>query len=345
MKRILLKLSCFLALAISVNASVGYLRYKVEDEIPYKQNRRAAYMTQHQFLGRAGKKMMLKTRTDLGHDSLNLPHGIWRVFDAYGFSNVQVNPQPKILFIGDSFLDDPHTPTNQGVQYWCNHFLGANWSYNIGANGCSGFAVFNELYRDRFFKQKPRLVVFETVERAMFDHISDADNQLKKGLTKTKPQRFHGLDLLLGNNLKDLKESKLWAKNKDKKYGFVKEYQKKKYWFLRNKCSVIQQKQSVIVWMKDIKAQLTQQGIDVVFVIAPDKESIFPDFFGPSQIPQWHELMREEGLAYIDMYSAMLSDPDAYYHASDTHWNTLALKLLAQKVADYYKMQLLARTH
>lgn len=339
MKQFLGKILVLSLLAISINLVVGFARLKVEDEIPFRVNKKEAFVTANHFNGRCDTTVFAKSRTDLGHDSLNLPNGALRICDAYGFSNVVANNAPDILFIGDSFFDDPHINTKEGLQALCNKKLNRNASYNIGANGCSGFAVYNELLAKRFFK-KPKIIFFETVERAMNTHILAAAKQLKSGEFKTIHHQYYGFDLLLGANCKDLSKSKLFFDKDDKKYGFIKKVEGKEIWFLRNKLSVYAELKSIVAAMVQMSNTLAKQNIKLVFVIAPDKESLYPKIFGTSKIELLYELMDQSQLERIDMYTAMLANPNDYYFATDTHWNGKAIALLADKAAEYYQKEL-----
>lgn len=339
MKQFLKKISVFCLLALSLNLLIGIARLQVEDEIPYRVNKREAFVTANQFNGRCDTAVYVTSRTDLGHDSLNLPKGVLRICDAYGFSNAQANSNPDILFIGDSFFDDPHLNTSEGLQAMCNKQLHRNAAYNIGANGCSGFAVYNEL-RAKAFLNKPKIIFFETVERAMNTHILGAAKQLKSGEFKSIQHHYYGLDLLLGANCKDLSASKLFFDKEDKKYGYIKKVDGKEIWFLRNRLSVFAELKSIVAAMLRMRNTLAQQNIKLVFVIAPDKESLYPKIFGTSKIELLYELMQQSELECIDMYTAMMANPNDYYFATDTHWNGKAIALLADKAADYYQKEL-----
>jgi hypothetical protein len=315
---------------------MGMLRMKVDDEINYKVNKREEYITANHYNGRCDTALFIKTRTDLGHDSLHLPQGILRICDAYGFSNVVSNPNPEVLFIGDSFFDDPHINTTEGIQALFNDKMKRNCAYNIGANGCSGFKVYNELLAKGYFS-KPKVIFFETVERAMSTHIIEAAQQLKDNQFKTNKHHYLGLDLLLGANFKDIRDSKLFYQKKDKKYGAVKIMDGQKVWFLRNKLSVFAEVNTIIKSMVQIDSMLKKQGIDIIFIIAPDKESLYPQFFGPSKLIGLQEMMQQNMLNYLDVYTPMLQNPNHFYFASDTHWNGNAIELVASLSCKAYE--------
>ncbi|MCC6185605.1 MAG: hypothetical protein IT256_00480 [Chitinophagaceae bacterium] len=343
MKTFLAPILVFLLLISVTNLAMGLLRLRAHDPISYTQNQRAAYYTANHYEGRCDTTMYICTRTDLGHDSLNLPQGILRSYDAFGFSNQTANTQPAILLIGDSFADDPHLPTSKGLQALVNAALGANISYNIGANGCCGFAVYNQL-ADSYFTQKPKLIVLEMVERALSSHLAKAAKQLQLHSYHTVPYHYAYADLVWGPNFAQLSASHLWRKPSDKPYGAVKSVGGQDIWFLRNKLSHYAQPQSLVQNMRYIQKALATRGIAIVFAIAPDKESLYPSLYGQSQIPAIQALMQQQQLPYLDVLGAMSSTPNNYYYATDTHWNGNAVALFASLIAQYYQVHFLAPT-
>jgi hypothetical protein len=342
MKKMILKSVSLLSVALLVNAALGLVRLRLGDEIPYKTNIREQYFTDNQYKGRCDTTVYVHTRTDLGHDSIHLPQGLLRIYDHYGFSNMTENKSPELLFIGDSFFEDPQLSTTEGIQALCNQKMNRNGSYNIGAHGCSGFKVYNEL-SEQYFSQKPRLIIFETVERALSTHIEEALLDLRKHRYKTLQHHYYGFDLLLGANFCNLKESKLFFTKEDKKYGTLRTVRGKEVYFLRNKCSIYANLKYIVNQMKEIKDILRHQNIQIVFVVAPDKESMYPELFGASSLAALQALMQQNGIAYLDVYSPMRQDPDAFYFRSDTHWNEKALDLLSSLAVDYYKGSLQAQ--
>lgn len=336
MRKFIRKSALLLFIVVLINLLMGFIRLKAEDEITYISNRKEECVTANQFYGRADTAVYIKSRTDLGHDSINLPKGILRICDHYGFSNVADNKAPEMLYIGDSFFDDPHLNITEGIQALTNKKMQRNCAYNLGANGCSGFKVFNELSA-QYFHQKPKVIFFESVERSLSTTIPEALQQIKSGQFKSKPHHYFGLDLLLGPNFKDLKTSKLFGQPQDKRYGYIKTVNGKKVWFLRNKLSVYAELSKIVDDMARIQTALQKQGIKIVFIVAPDKESLYPELFGTSKITLMNELMKAKKIEFLDIYSEMMKNRDAYYFDTDTHWNGKAIDLLSSMTTDYYR--------
>lgn len=336
MRKFISKSALLLFIVVLINLLMGFIRLQAEDEITYISNRKEEFVTANQFYGRADTAVYIKSRTDLGHDSINLPGGILRICDHYGFSNVADNKAPEMLYIGDSFFDDPHLNSIEGIQSLTNKKMQKNCSYNLGANGCSGFKVYNELSA-QYFQQKPKVIFFETVERALSTSISEAVQDIKTGQFKSQRHEYFGLDLLLGSNFKDLRTSNLFGQPQNKRYGYSKTVNGKKVWFLRNKLSIYAELNKIVDDMERIHNAYQKQGIKIVFIVAPDKESLYPELFGTSKITLINELMKVKKIEFLDIYSEMMKNRDAYYFDTDTHWNGKAIDLLTSLTTDYYR--------
>lgn len=336
MKKIITKSILLLSVVILINLLMGWIRLKAGDDIPYTMNLRDEFITANQYKAFKDTTMYMKARTDMGHDSVNLPNGNLRVLDHFGFSNVAENNAPDLLYIGDSFFDDQLLNSSDGLQSLTNKKLGKNCSYNIGAHGCSGFNVYNELSA-QYFTQKPKIIFFETVERALYAHIIDAFEQLEQHKFKTVQHHYYGMDLLLGANFSNLKQSKLWHKETSVNFGTPRMLDGNKIWFLRNRLSSFADLSGVLEKMAKMQQILKLKNIRLVYIIAPDKESLYPQLFGTSGIVLLQELMRDLNIEFIDIHSALLQDPAKYYYASDTHWNGNAVDLLTTMTTDYYR--------
>lgn len=90
---------------------------------------------------------------------------------------------------------------------------------------------------------------------------------------------------------------------------------------------------------------LSQRGILLVFVVAPNKESIYPDHLppfveqsdNPARLDQLlDDFAREDGLEIIDLRSVLLSGRQMgqTYHATDTHWNDLGAYLAYRRILE-----------
>jgi len=118
-----------------------------------------------------------------------------------------------------------------------------------------------------------------------------------------------------------------------------------------------QQVQAVRANLEGIYADLAQRGIRFLVVIAPNKESIYPEFVpasvqrtaGDSRLDVWLAGMQGSPVQVLDLRPAMWAGKaqNQVYYRTDTHWNTYGaylayLEMLKPLQADFPKMQPLA---
>ena len=327
-------------MVLAPNIIIGIIRNYFKDPIPYFENYRKYFLT-----GNAKNSKINMYEKSLGFfcdmsKQMEYPFGndsILRVYDKFGFSNVYQNKFPDIIFIGDSFLNDPFTSCNNGIQSLTDNMFNRKISYNIGSEGCCGFKVYNELM-NIFFQKKPKLIVFEVVERNAKDNILKATAELKNRTEQTDIFKYLFLDLIFGDNYKSLEQSNIFKKKKVySNLGYEHFVENRKIWFLNNKLTRISAPdiENIIQSMKVIKQILIEKNIQIIFVIAPDKESVFPKMFGVSNLEILQNEMVNNNIDYIDMYTPMLNHGINYYSLGDSHWNANAIKLFSHQV--FYK--------
>lgn len=202
------------------------------------------------------------------------------IYDKFGFSNYIENSSPDILLIGDSYFHDPGNGTINGFQKRINGYFHNNCCYNIGAVMCSNFKVYNELLNIRYFTKQPKTIVLEIAERNFYKW-----NNLYRDLIgkkyKTTNYNYYGLDFLFGNNLKNISQ----AIKKDNKNGNKTHYNNDNVLFLNNKLtehdsSIINESTNELV---KVNNYFKSKNINLVVVIVPDKESLYPGEFGKSR--------------------------------------------------------------
>jgi alginate O-acetyltransferase complex protein AlgJ len=118
-----------------------------------------------------------------------------------------------------------------------------------------------------------------------------------------------------------------------------------------------QQVQAMRANLEEIQNDLTQRGIRFLVVIAPNKESIYPEYVpssvrrttGKARLDVWLEGMQGSPVPVLDLRPAMLAGKarTRVYYRTDTHWNTYGaylayLELLKPLQADFPQMQPLA---
>ena len=338
MKKFINKLLLLSFISLLPNLLVGLIRLLMNDDmIPFSLN------ISKDFELLAKKRESIYTFKKLPppiNDMSNRPvrdDSLIRCIDRYGSSNVQRNPAPIILYIGDSFFEDPRMNTIDGLQSQTNHIFNKNVSYNIGNTGNSGFQVYNELINNGFIR-KPRLIVFEVVERHAASIFKKAPRQLINNEIKTKKYNYFFADFILGNNFNELAHSKIFKRGRSV-IGTPKYLDQNTIWFMNNKLTIFRDTitNALVDSMIVIRDHLKKDSVDIVFVIAPDKESVYPDIYGKSNLLKVHEAMLDRGIAFINMHTEMENKGMMYYYDGDTHWNNEAISLLIHKLNPHFQ--------
>jgi hypothetical protein len=330
MKKLFFKIITIITPIVLVNLTIGIIRNQNGDNtIPFKQNWLKQFITHNQIEGRVGLTISDSQTFDMSREVRHFK--IYRFRDKWGFQNLKDLKNPQILFIGDSFLDDPYLSYDNGLSYNFSN------SMNIACMGCSGFTVYNELKSHGYFNKVPKLIIIEIVERNLYNW-SKLFGQIENNLIQTSPYRYAGLDFVFGNNFKGATYDNLSYKNKTpKKQGVLRNINGyKSIYFYRNKIAKydINELESITHSMKKSSLYFNKKGCKVVFLVAPDKESIFPEIFPQSNLPLIQKKFDELGIQYIDMFKAIMQSPKRRecYFEGDTHWNQNAYSLLIKQI-------------
>jgi ribonuclease BN (tRNA processing enzyme) len=179
------------------------------------------------------------------------------------------------------------------------------------------------------------VIIFEVVERNAKDVFINAPVELINKTHKTKKYLYNYLDLIMGNNLKYLNESKLYKRKNTSVYG-KHTVEKEAVWFINNRLTHFTNfdEKNIISSMQLISQKLKADNIKIIYLIAPDKESLYPNIFGKSNLEKLQFVMRKNGIDFIDMYTYMLNKGKNFYYLGDTHWNQNAINLLTDQVFD-----------
>lgn len=109
--------------------------------------------------------------------------------------------------------------------------------------------------------------------------------------------------------------------------------------------------------LEGIQTNLAQQGIRFVVVIAPNKESIYPEYVpasvqrleGDARLDEWLAGMQGSPVRVLDLRPALWAGKaeTQVYYRTDTHWNTYGaylayLEMIETLQADYPQLQPLA---
>ena len=331
MKKFIFKIIIVLLPIVVVNSIFGFLRYNNgDDTIPYKQNWYKQFISHGQIDKNIGWIVSDSQIFDMSREVRK--HRMVRYKDKWGFQNISTIINPDILFIGDSFFDDPYLSYGQSLS------LNIPQSMNISSMGCSGFQVFNELKIHGYFTTPPRFIIVEVVERNL-DAWINLYEQIELMEMKTIPS-YYGLDFLFGNNFRGANLANLSLANHDvplNKQGIKRKINfDRDVYFYRNKIacydSVIINK--IIINMKLVSQYFNKFNCQVIYVVAPDKESIFPELFPNSNLPSIQKQFDSSQIAYIDMFKEIMASPKRQecYYDGDTHWNQNAYKILIAKI-------------
>lgn len=339
MRQFIIKISLFIAVVVAVNSLAGWIRMNSGDTITYTLNYRKKFINENQYKGIRDTQIILPVgsmRYDMSKEVFD--QVLYKRFDDIGFSNRENNDSPDILLIGDSFFDDPYLSTDSGFQARINAHFKKNIALNIGAMGCSGLGVFQELRRQGYFKSVPKLVFMEVIERNASNIFVNLKDQIKHPVPFEYNNCF--LDFALGNNLAKLSNSSLFAKKSAETYGCSYEVEGRKVWFYRNTLTneYLQNMDKILDNLKACQTYFSSMGSRVVFIVAPDKESVYKDLFPGSHLSLLNQKMQERGIEHIDIYGKLLSQthPESYYFLGDTHWNRKAIELVIAEMVKFY---------
>ncbi|WP_139903833.1 alginate O-acetyltransferase AlgX-related protein [Clostridium thermarum] len=91
---------------------------------------------------------------------------------------------------------------------------------------------------------------------------------------------------------------------------------------------------------------LTREGIDFIFYVAPNKSTIYPEFVGipqknPNAESNYERLMKaleHKNINTLDAKKVLIENKDKYslYYKRDTHWNDIAAALVANEFMSKY---------
>lgn len=332
MRKFVLRISAVLFPIVLINFVIGLARdFSGDETIPFRQNWLKQFVTRNQRLGKVGLQTSSSQVFDMSNELRVQP--MVRSIDKWGFQNISDIRNPEVLFIGDSFFDDPFLSYFDGLSH------NFSSSMNIASAGCSGFEVFNELSENGYFTVMPKFIVIEIVERNVYNW-SELFEQIERKRLKTMPYNLMGLDLLLGNNCKGFSSCNMPVfsmNSKTSRIGTPRVLEDNRViYFYRNSITEFNARHLVKVLdsMKKTMNHFEKYGSSIVFLVAPDKESIYPELFPSSHLPRIQNSFDSVQIPYIDMYSAMMQSPQRkdFYYDGDTHWNQNAYKLLIEKI-------------
>jgi hypothetical protein len=340
MRAFLIKCISICLLCVAPNFLLGIIRYFVGDtHIPFVYNYKSSFIVFGYEPRNTPDSAEQPETYDLSLQSIE-GKKVLKIRDKNGFNNYIENTAPEILFLGDSFFGDPHLHTTEGLQASINEIFGRNCCLNLGNPTCSGFKVYNEMLAKKLI-QKPKVIVLEIVERNLQEWLT-LKHDLQNNSFKSKPYKNYGLDLLLGNNFREIGKSRLkqiFAKCLSLESAIKNSHHNidnKKVYFCKNQVinltpSEIDSLQNNLLF---VTKHFKQQGIEIHFLIIPDKESLHPAIFSQTNLPYIQEKMKKIDISMIDLYSLFKDTPEKYYFLEDSHWNKTGIRELTNWLRD-----------
>ncbi len=345
MKRFLFKSGSILLVVVFINSTIGIIRLiNADPTLPYSINRSQEFINTNQKYGRVNLRNTSKRKEfklDLSGEVI-VKYNFIDVYDSLGFRNFYSNKNPEILFIGDSFFDDPYISAENGMSAKIKN------SMNISTWGeTPGLGIYNNLKEIGYFNRTPKFIFFEVSERKAERVLSGLYSELISNKYKVKKYQYFYTDLIFGANFKDLKVKSILGSNvsQNSAKSQVKPFDidGNKVYFRSSKINKIKLSTALINSLKNVVDYFRKLDCEIVFVIAPDKESFYPELFGESTLSLLHRSLHQNGISYIDMYGKIYKQPDfkSYYHRGDTHWNEKAFNLLISEVNRYIESKTL----
>ncbi len=102
---------------------------------------------------------------------------------------------------------------------------------------------------------------------------------------------------------------------------------------------------TIAAYLLDLQTQYAEQGAEFVFMVAPNKATIYPEYMpdylyqtdAERNIDMLHEALAEAGVNYIDIKSLLLdAKPQGLnYYYRDSHWNNYGAMLVYNEMAEY----------
>ncbi len=88
---------------------------------------------------------------------------------------------------------------------------------------------------------------------------------------------------------------------------------------------------------------IEKAGRTFLFTVAPNKNSLYPEhmpYYYRTKVSDTHSidrlrpLLEEQGVNYVDLYTAFEAKDEVLYHARDSHWNNKGAALAAETILD-----------
>jgi hypothetical protein len=115
MKIFISKIITLILILLLLNYILGIIRLKIGDPITYTSNRNSELITLNQQKFLINLQMKILPINEMSNEPAYGKDSVKKTFDQFGFSNVIQNRSPYLLYIGDSFFDDPLLNSVDGI--------------------------------------------------------------------------------------------------------------------------------------------------------------------------------------------------------------------------------------
>lgn len=102
--------------------------------------------------------------------------------------------------------------------------------------------------------------------------------------------------------------------------------------------------EGIALYMRELETQLSEKGCRMVFLIAPNKATVYPEYMpsrykqapAKSNLDRLYEYLDKYGVTSVDAKAVLTehkSDTLLYYY-HDSHWNNMGAELIYNEIAD-----------
>lgn len=288
---------------------------------------------------------------DLCHHSKNAvqKEEYWKI-DNLGFRNYKFIEEPDILFIGDSFFAGSGITQENTIDNSVKRVLDNKVDvYNMAPSTMSKF----DFFLKNGIIHKPKLIVFSISERHNVDDLYFADlnsdheglvikiQNSKRVVITDKLKRFYLFRYLLARAVGKTGSGVAGEKNMNMYFFKGKKVTEK------NMKETLKDAENIISY----KNYCDTLGVDFLFIPMPNKESVYFDFVPlekqSAYIFQLDSILKKANVQTInslEIYNKYRkTSTDLLYQIDDSHWNSNAIKLISDEIAERFSTRIISK--
>ena len=88
----------------------------------------------------------------------------------------------------------------------------------------------------------------------------------------------------------------------------------------------------ILSQIRNTQDYFKSQNIKTLFMIVPDKETLYPDKFGASSLSLIYSKMKYHKINHINLLEIFNKNPAYYYYTYDSHWNQNAIDTVSLRI-------------